>query len=331
MLCNAWGISLATAEAWYELRRKLKPSLFSKQSFKKQWKRNLVQEGIEPNPGPASDSQWFIDIWNLNTQGANGCWNLLKECHKPTMLRVLCCQETRMRPNETITFEHVARRAGYHCFSVAGLATGGIPRGGVMILVDKRLICQLLFTEVKTNSQLLGVWIENVLVWAFYSPPPTANIGADPQIELCDLFIQGFEAVSFGRQVVWVAVGDANEVPGDSLLADCLASYGGQVLAQGVNTRWNSSREVDWFVTNVPDILEQPHCSDLFLSDHKAICSVLTVPPRELTIGRLQKRPEWNKLQSISTPQWRSLLETAWEGVAQDLPTNLVGLPVQEA
>lgn len=153
-----------------------------------------------------------------------------------------------MRLKEIIPFEHAARRAGYHCFSFAGLdGVGGIPRGGVIILVDKRLICQLLYSIAGINSQCLGVWIENVLVWAFYSPPPAAKIGNGPQVELCELFVQGFEAVSLGKQIVWVAVGDANEVPGDSLLADCLATYRGQLLAEGVNTRWDSNREVDWF------------------------------------------------------------------------------------
>lgn len=321
---EAWNISVKEAEQWYRVTTKGKQSKLAKG-----WVRDLTEEGVEPNPGPTPPQK--LEIFSLNTQGANGCWNLLSEMRKPKQPRVVCCQETRMRPHEIAAFKRAAFRAGFHLFQVAGRSEGGVPRGGVMILVDKRLVCQLVFAETSENSQLIGVWVEHVLLWAFYSPPPARHVGADPQYEICDLFIQGFHAASPGRQTAWVAVGDANEVPGDSLLADCLQSYGGDLLAQGTNTRWNSTREVDWFVSNKPMLLDQPTCSDLFLSDHKLIATVMNVPLRELTVGRLQKRPDWGKPKAVPTEDWRLLLENSWDVVAVDLPPDILSLPVQEA
>ena len=84
-----------------------------------------------------------------------------------------------------------------------------MPRGGVMMLVDKRLACQLVFAETSENSQLVGVWVEHVLLWAFYSPPSAGHVGADhdPQYEISDLFTQGFHTASPGPEIAsWLTV-----------------------------------------------------------------------------------------------------------------------------
>lgn len=69
-----------------------------------------------------------------------------------------------MKPHELAAFKRAAFHAGFHLFQVAGRSEGGVPRGGVMILVDKRLVCQLVFAETSENYQLVGVWVEHVLL-----------------------------------------------------------------------------------------------------------------------------------------------------------------------
>ena len=118
-------------------------------------------------------------------------------------------------------------------------------------------------------------------------------------------------------------------MPGDSLIGDCLHTCGGVICAQGCNTRWESSREIDWFATNLRDALSQPCCSDLYLSDHKLILADFLVPPRDRTVGVLPSTPDWTKPAGISTADWRAALEQSWELHRPD--DSIFMLPVQEA
>ena len=104
---EAWNISVKEAEQWYRVTTKGKQSKLSKG-----WVRDLTEEGVEPNPSPTPPQK--LEIFSLNTQGANGCWNLLSEMRKPKQPRVVCCQETRMRPHELAAFKRAAFRAGFH-------------------------------------------------------------------------------------------------------------------------------------------------------------------------------------------------------------------------
>lgn len=60
-LAEAWGRPLSEVDRW----------AFSGASGPTDWKRNLVDEGIEPNPGPG------FRLWSLNCQSPNGAWALL--------------------------------------------------------------------------------------------------------------------------------------------------------------------------------------------------------------------------------------------------------------
>ncbi|CAK9028036.1 unnamed protein product [Durusdinium trenchii] len=101
-LCTAWGISVDEAESWYS-QTKSSDSLVSKHSVSNQWLRQLVQEGIEPHPGPESLSQ--VRIGSLNCHSANGCWAALDMLVANPKIQVLCVQETRMWPNEFASFK----------------------------------------------------------------------------------------------------------------------------------------------------------------------------------------------------------------------------------
>lgn len=60
-LAEVWGRPLSEVDRW----------AFSGASGPTDWKRNLVDEGIEPNPGPG------FRLWSLNCQSPNGAWALL--------------------------------------------------------------------------------------------------------------------------------------------------------------------------------------------------------------------------------------------------------------
>lgn len=196
-------------------------------------------------------------------------------------------------------------------------------------LVRKTLSCRISHREASDNSQLLGMWIENFLLWNFYAPPTYGMTDrGNAQVELCEMCISAMEGLHLEPSCPWVAVGDANEVPGDSLIEDCFRTYGAHVLAQSSSTRWESSREIDWFSTNHRHALSQPCSSDLHFSDHKLIWATFEVSPRDNSVGVLRSTPNWSKPSCMDTADWRTLLENSWELCKPQ--QDLVFLPVQE-
>ena len=337
-LCDSWGITLGQAHKWFSPSSSSSSRpVASKHSVKKQWKRSLVEEGIEPNPGPSSVRSRQVQcdqfcISSLNTQGANACWSVLDGFRKPKQLQVLCLQEVRMTSVEIEAFKRSAVRAGYHFYYLCGhLDRAGNPRGGVAIMVDKRLISKVACSELTATSQLLGIWVEHCLVFSFYSPPTQDSGDSDPYVELAESFVHAFVGLQASSVTPWVAVGDSNEIPGKSSLEITLNNFGGRVIAQGTNTRWESDREIDWFVTNCPRDLDPPQCLNYHWSDHKMIQSGFRIPPRDFCIGRLQKTPVWDKPDFLSVDEWRAQLEDAWVLAAKSLPSNISDLPVQDA
>ena len=94
---------------------------------------------------------------------------------------------------EIEAFKRSAVRAGYHFYYLCGhLDRAGNPRGGVAIMVDKRLISKVACSELTANSQLLGIWVEHCLVFSFYSPPTQDCGDSDPYVELAESFVHAF-------------------------------------------------------------------------------------------------------------------------------------------
>ena len=52
--------------------------------------------------------------------------------------------------------------------------------------------------------------------------------------------------------------GDANEVPGDSIIEETMNNYGGSLIGTSQGTRWDSDREIDWFVVSCQQKIVQP-------------------------------------------------------------------------
>ena len=326
-LCTAWGISVDEAESWYS-QTKSSDSLVSKHSVSNQWLRQLVQEGIEPHPGPESLSQ--VRIGSLNCHSANGCWAALDTLVANPKIHVLCVQETRMWPNEFASFKTSAARKGFHCYFQHGKSTGGVPRGGVAILIPRYLTSRIACRFLTDNSQLLGIWVENFCLFTFYAPPVSfSDNRGDAQMELCELFLEAFEALGPSNASVWISVGDANETPESSLVGETLKAFGGVPRPQGCSTRWNSDREIDWFASNQTSELSGLTISDIYISDHKLILADFHVPRRDLYLGTLQHTPDWQKPAGISPQDWTQLLDQIWDEHRPD--EAIFELPVQAA
>ena len=125
-----------------------------------------------------------------------------------------------------------------------------------------------------------------------------------------------FAEISLASPHRWLAVGDANEIPGDSCIQFVLEANQGSILSTGTPTRFEGTVEVDWGVT--------------VLSDHKAVPFVLTGSPLDLSFGNIKKTFNWSKPNQVSVSQWRKSLRTAWL-FGTHLTINWDTLGVQES
>ena len=184
--------------------------------------------------------------------------------------------------------------------------------GGVGILVDKRLQTSKSFQLLAETSQILGLWVEDWVIGTFYSPPGKGK-HLDPQVELCQLFQEiAIQNGLDGHQ--WIFCGDANEVPGDSFIEETMANYGGRLFGIHQGTRWDSDREIDWFVVNSPQKIAQPPVAiQQRLSDHIPLQILINCRDKDLLLSTLETGPCWNPPAEVVPDQWKEVVQQVWE------------------
>ena len=123
-----------------------------------------VAEASNPGPSQAARTvrslQTFLFV-TLNCGGAPGAWAALKHYSNHKGAVVLALQETRMLPDEWCAFQRHAHKLGFRGKVATGLPSVGRwgetrPRGGVALLVDKRLKTDFGPDHVSSDSQVLS-------------------------------------------------------------------------------------------------------------------------------------------------------------------------------
>ena len=140
----------------------------------------LVQQGIEPNPGPRRHGKTRLlsrgfSLWSLNTGGAPKVWDFLKLVHS-NGVSLAVVQEARMKQNELDAFSGAAWKQGYKLFSVRGpvsLGRTGLERdsGGVLVLVKRGLPHRTCLQISQPGGQASAVWVGGILLVGIYCPP----------------------------------------------------------------------------------------------------------------------------------------------------------------
>ena len=279
---------------------------------------SLVTTGIEPNPGPCTKANQ-ISITTCNVRSGNGAWSFLDygATLSNRQLPILCLQELRMSLGERNAFQRSAAKRGFKCFFQEGKTSRdrwGQPMqlGGVGILVDKRLQTSKCFQSFGETSQILGLWVEDWVVGTFYSPPGK-NRHVDPQVELCQQFQE--MAIQTGLEKhQWVFCGDANELPGDSIIEETMNNYGGSLIGTNQGTRWDSDREIDWFVVSCQQkIVQPPVALQQRFSDHIPLQIQLQCCDKDLLLRTLVTGPCWNPPAEIGLDQWKEVVQNVWD------------------
>ena len=269
----------------------------------------LVAQGVEPNPGPVD-----VAVFSCNVQSPNGAWALLDYVAGMSTLSVVALQETRLNERESDAYRRAAKNKGFKMFYTFGNPTTDghghrRERGGVCFLVDKRLQARVVASKQGVESQFLGLWLEDWFLRNCYAPPLQSEV-VHSQHELCELFEEVLvESCVNGR---WLLMGDFNEEPDSSCVAEVLAAHGGRTLRVHRNTRRDSQREIDWFVSNSSGMVGTPGWDEIHIADHLLLNTVISCRDKDLQVGYLKMGPSWRRPASIGRKEWCDLLETCF-------------------
>ena len=317
LLTKTWGCSVKEANQWFARTDTTKPTPRSKV-----WKRKLVEDGdIESQPGPDS-----LDIITLNAGGSLATWQALKVLLNETHFDVVQLQDVRLTTKYWSALFRTASSKGYVGYHGPGTYTkdrwqNSIPRGGVATFVAKKCKSKLISHAHKEHSQLLCVAVQGLLLFNGYAPPGHEDL---PQDELAEMFVDLFQGHGLTEVQPWVISGDFNEKPHDGNLSNLFEAYAGHYFGIGNPTRWDGSREVDWYSTNRPQSVLQVDSCDLHFSDHIPLRLRLQLHFEETLQGTLQKFVDYSIPVDLSHNHWQVILENAWASV--DSVRNLFDL-----
>lgn len=110
----------------------------------------------------------------------------------------------------------------------------------------------------------------------------------------------------------------------DGVLSKLCEAFAGHCVGLGNPTRWDGSREIDWYSTNRPQSVLQVDSCDLHFSDHTPLRLRLQLHFGETFQGTLQKFVDYSIPVDLSHNHWQVILENAWASV--DSVRNLFDL-----
>jgi hypothetical protein len=163
ILCEHWGTNVQEATHFFLNLKNM--SNKKELDLATAARKRLVQQGVEPNPGPQGSRHTEFKVTTQNTGGVPGLWRALSQLADK---RVLCCQDCPLNPSELAAFTASAATSGYKVYHQEPTRVQGRPTGGVATLIPKRLRHHPLRCD-KGNLQLC--WVEGIMVVNSYSAP----------------------------------------------------------------------------------------------------------------------------------------------------------------
>ena len=266
-----------------------------------------MQEGVEPNPGPVTDSK--LTFTTISTQGVPGAWRALKQLSDG---RILFLQDAPFTEKEFCVFAKHAKSRQYQAYRTPGRSSdhGARRTGGVVTLVPKNLNQQSFPTPVQSESVGEGyaqvVHVHGITTVNAYAPPGQKDYVAD-------LLLQTLVSHKLENKP-WLIAIDANEEPQNTTIGSTLTAVGGVLVHCGNPTRFEGNRNIDWFLTNRPNWFTTPEVNNkLHLSDHKAVTTLADVQLPVAQSMRYTPQPRWPKPSFLENETWDDLLARAWQ------------------
>ena len=283
-----------------------------------------VRVGEAKNPGPTANS---LKVITFNCQGGAGAWRYLNLASQD--VDVACLQEVAFTKSQAKGFIKAARAKGFNFYFQEG-CVGADARnvGGVGILARRCLPQRFGCQNGDEFAQTMFIWVNGILFGSIYAHPKESS-----PAQASGFFLEAMAQLSVQQSACWCVGGDFNEIPQQSQFVEVARAVNGTCVHSNQPTRWVGPRELDYFLTNRPDLCANVGLPDLKLSDHRIVAMTLHVPVLAPTTASLLKGPKLVKPDNISADVWRQALEEGWLSATRtvDLSVNaMAGLSVQE-
>ena len=280
------------------------------------WQRDLVEEGVEPNPGPRQRqrSSSELRILQLNVNGRENLWNLGN--HLDTYnVDVICLQETHMNQAQSNNFATAMFRKGWVVHAIPTEK-----RCGVMTMVKKTLRSRILHKLSQDGGQFLATQVGQVTVGNLYAAHHRART---------ECLAEVFDLIQVWGQWPWVVTGDWNDEPSQSPLAMGLQACGHAICLPpaDIGSRWESHRQIDYFISNCSFNTQTLDTHEDRWSDHRAFQGCVRTPSPAEVNEKFEMVPtnKYCPKDPADLFRWTEVLDTGWDRVKEAWGTWLAG------
>ena len=272
------------------------------------WKRDLTEEGIEPNPGPR--------IWQINIRGLHLRRDIL--LHALTQnVQAIVMQETRLTQLEAAGINRHNKHWHFFHTDTPRQQPGQAAQGGVAIAIRKNIPAGLAHKHADNDGEWLDVATPNFHLISVYRRPSANKEVLSEQLS---------EYLASLGSAKWLMGGDLNNPP----LNDPLLIYGASLHAQifypqgnhhqpdsdqnlfpvPSPTRWDGNRCIDWGLQH--NLASQPIIRHEKYSDHRLLEYAIPEAWESQKGRRFCPQPKFDPPQHLTEKDWINLVESKW-------------------
>lgn len=264
--------------------------------------QKLVEDGIEPHPGPSNPlkrRRQNLKVGSLNTGGAPGVWRAINTLLPD--LDVLCLQEASLEASELAAVCRTLQQKGYSGFFAPGQSKGG----GVLTIVRSHTKHKFVSCHKEDLHQHVLVEVGDWLFLNSYIAPRPGllELGMERGIAL------QVEAKANEGNRPWAWIGDFNTIP--ETMAPAAAQHQGHLIYS--QATWNGKKHIDQLWSNRKDLWKNAQHTHDRLSDHRVIQAEVAMSWNQpIAHFALQKQHKWVPPPGYTFAEWREQIEQSW-------------------
>ena len=251
-----------------------------------------------------------IKAWCLNTNGAATAWEVMNEACSEEV-PIIAMQEICMKKEEAEAFATRAFSLGYVTYFGHGEQSpkDGKMRGGVCLMVDKRLRSREYSTICGKGGQCIMVYVQDMVMASCYLAHH------EERMHHCEKIVENIQAI--GGRTAWIIGGDFNDEPHQNPLLTTLETLAARAVTvedaeERMPTRFKGSRCIDYWITNKKVGITEPCLLEESYSDHRLL--QITID-EELSMGNTvvtQKTVHYAVPEDYGTTKWKETFRDEW-------------------
>ena len=299
----------------------MKPAPTTKTGPQQTWRRDLTEEGVEPNPGPRSmhtsttNSNSCLKAWQINIASFQQHQDIMQEALKHNV-SVMFLQETRLSELDIQSLNRSNKHWQFFQAATSRTNNNEAPTGGTAVVIRKGIPAVLSQQYAGPEGEWTDVAIKSMHLVSTYRRP-----GVNPTAWSETL---AKHLATLGSSP-WIAAGDWNEEPlTDAMVPFAISlhavisypfdnhSEDAELLAhpQPLPTRWNGNRCIDWSIQH--NISADPHLRLDKYSDHRLLEYNINYNWRTEQQRCFTPTPTWKKPEHLASDEWQQLIDTCW-------------------